>query len=208
MENVPPKWTNRGDGFYVKFDEEEELPLADIGIIDNGVIRARCTETEEIVVVKRVRPPQDRTTPTELEVEILRFFKHYHCIRTLGCYMRGDECCIITQPLAVCDLHNYLSGSSSAAAKRMSAMSGPREKLLPKIMGCLAHTLQYIHKVPPEQHEWDGDPKVRHRDITPSNILLDGPRVLLADFGLSKVYTRSQTGTSGPSFNTPMVMTL
>ena len=201
-----PQWTDHGNGFYVKFNEYEKLPLElldYIGHITQGgvVEKRRCTMNGSLVAVKKLDTYREDKINTELhtEVEILRSLKHYHCIRTLGCYTQGDSFSIVTEPVAVCDLDTYLSKPSSVKAEKMEKVCGSRDSFLPKIMGCLAHGLQYIHKEPRARPWSDEEKMVRHRDISLGNILLDGRRVLYADFGHSKFFTETRTGSSGTS---------
>ena len=68
-------------------------------------------------------------------------------------------------PVADCNLFEYYTQASTSSDKL---------SLLHSFFGCLAHGLRYLHDV-----------KVRHRDIKPQNILVQGDRVLLADFGIA-----------------------
>lgn len=206
MPVKPPQWTTRGDGFYVKFNDDEKPPLEvedHLGDVSKGgrVDRSRCTETNQVVAVKSIITRSQNSTNTTLnnEVEILRPLRHYHSIRILGCYIHRDHFAIVMQPAAVCDLSTYLEYTDSYGAKKIEQEVGPRKQCLAKIMGCLAHGLQYIHNKQRARHKNDNDPMVRHRDIKTSNILLDGPRIVFADFGISKVFTETKTGTSGKS---------
>lgn len=208
----PSQWTDRGDGFYVEFEEDEKLPLellesvAPISL--GGILEKRQTTIDrKLVAVKKMPTHQNEAlniTPNT-EVEILRSLKHYHCVRILGCYTQGDFFNIVMEPYAICDLNTYLSQSSNLGIKEVETRCGPRASLLPRIMGCLAHGLQYIHYGPRVQHNCGEEEMIRHRDITLGNILLDGPRILYTDFGLSKICTATQTGSTGPSRKTNMV---
>lgn len=80
--------------------------------------KRKCTDGR-LVAVKRVDTNQNKMTNTKLneEVEILRSLKHYHSLRTLGCYTQGDYFSIVMEPFAMCDLYTYLSFPSSARVK-------------------------------------------------------------------------------------------
>ena len=211
IKSPPPQWTNRGDGFFVQFKPHEELPLKWEKYISSGhsaIYQSHCTETGETVVIKQMLTHGNPQLNSDLnrEVEVLRPLKHYHCIRALGSFTRRDEYGIVMQPSAPCDLNVFLSQPQSYAAQEVTKdCELSRRVLLPRIMGCLAHALQYIHGVPSAQHKNDSDKMIRHRDITPSNILLDGSRIIVTDFGISKFYTATQTGTTGTSTKTLMV---
>jgi serine/threonine protein kinase len=77
------------------------------------------------------------------------------------------------KPVATESLEYYLENPRS----HNHSDTAPPEILLPKIMGCLANGLRYIH-----------DSEVRHKDIKPSNIVLDGTRVLYTDFGIAHAF--------------------
>lgn len=207
---TPPLWTDRDDGFYVNFGEDEEPPLKHVENMaspGNGVIvdRYECPRIKEQVAVKLMRTSSRKVTIDTLneEVKILRLLRHYHCIQVLGSYTHRDQLGIIMRPAAACDLNDYLYEYYSNKTQRMVIRNSIGSEFLPRLMGCLAHGLQYIHE--PKGAVSTSGAQVRHRDIKPSNILLDGYRVLFADFGISKVYTATQTGTSGPSLKTKMV---
>ena len=214
----PPLWIDRGNVFFLSFEEHEQPPLRYIEPLatqlnGTGVDRCECTNTGQQVAVKVMTTHSRKTTIERLnqEVKILQLIDHYHSIRAIGSYTHKDRLGIITVPVAACDLQGYLFEDDALATKKMLENYGPRAKFLPRLMGCLAYGLKYIHEQkgqPSSDHSPDHsteEAKIRHRDIKPSNILLDGQRVLFADFGLSKVYTDTQTGTTGSSAKTPMV---
>ena len=166
---------------------------------DRGCVeKCHCPELNGMVAVKRLDTHSKRDTNDKLirEGNNLRMVKYDHCVQILGSFIREYWSNIVMEPVASCDLRTYLMlEGSSHKIRKMELSCGPRTVFLPTIMGCLAHTLYYIHK----------DPRLRHRDIKPANILLDGRRVLFADFGLSESFTETESGTSGPSGETPRV---
>lgn len=207
MPETPPRWIDRGDGFNVKFDKDESRPLHYVKTLaaqGNGVVvdLYESTNIQETVAIKffETSSNQERIDLVNKEVELLRSIRHYHCIQALGSFTLEDRLGIITQPAAACDLKNYLLEYDSFKTRNFVKEHKVGRDFLPRLMGCLAHGLHYIH----ERKSEDGA-QVRHRDIKPSNILLHGYRVLFADFGISKVYTDTTTGTRGSSDKTPMV---
>ena len=209
----PPLWINRGDGFFLDFEEDDKPPLTYVGHLatpGNGVVvdSCECTNLEHPVAVKSMKTFSRLETIEKMnnEVKILRVMNHYHSIRAIGSYTHNDSLGIITQPVAACDLQEYLF-EESTRTRKMVAKHGARPEYLPRQMGCLAYGLKYIHeqKIQSSSDYSSDDGRIRHRDIKPSNILLDGKRVLFADYGLSKFYTDTKTGTSGSSLKTPMV---
>lgn len=195
------QWINHGNGYHVELGEKDEPPLKYQGFIapatGGSVERHHCTKIDKEVAVKRLQTHSNPETNRKLrdEVKILRMLQHYHVVQVYGSYIHQDCFNILMVPVATCNLRTYLQEPASSKVKMMERAYGARILLLPKIMGCLAHGLKYLHTVP----------KIRHKDIKPANILLEGPRVLFADFGCSKVFTDTQSGTTGPTSKTPMV---
>lgn len=211
MPEDPLPWTTRNNGheqFDVKFGEEEDLPLkfkghlapASAGV---NVDEYLCKDVDRRVAIKIMDTHGNGKVIEAMkqEVELVRRVKHYHSIRVLGSYIHGDSFGMVTQPVATCDLREYLFHPESLKARKVVKESGPRQEFLPRLMGCLAKGLQHIHS-----RKIQNGAQLRHRDIKPANILLKGWRVLFADYGISKAYTNTQTGSSGKSLKTPMVI--
>ncbi len=209
-KSLSPLW-KKDNVWHKEFEENEKLPLDHIQSIAclslGGVMEKRQTEDGMLVAVKTMNTYRNRDMNNELirEVGILRSLKHYHSVSLLGTYTKEDSFSAVMEPCATCDLYTYLSQPKSNVFKSITTHCGPQDTFLPKIMGCLAHGLQYLHKVPRMQYDTDEGKVVRHRDITLTNIVLDGSRVLYTDFGLSKFVTATQTGSTGSSHKTSMV---
>ena len=196
-------WTDRGNGYVAEYAEDEKGPLKHEDFIASAgeggcVEKCYCPKLGKDVAVKKVVTNGDKKTNDVLTkaTDYLRAIRHYHCIQVLGSYTQGDWFNIVMDPVATCDLRTYLMyEGSSYRIRKMERLCGPRYEFLPTIMGCLAHSLYYLHQ----------NVRLRHRDIKPANILLDCRRVLFADFDISKSFTETRTGTTGPSAKTPMV---
>ena len=200
MPNSLPQWSDSEDGFHVDYAENDKVPLEYIQALSgNGtfVEEHRSTKLDKVVAVKKMETYSNKTRNEKLsrEVAVLCNLRHYHSIRFIGSYTYRDWFGILTEPVATCDLKVYLAEPSSRKVANMDKLVGRRDLFLPQIMGCLAYGLLYIHK----------ELRIRHRDLKPANILLEGTKVLFADFGLSKTFTDTQSGTTGPSLKTPMV---
>ena len=201
--NDVPAWTDRGNGYATEYREDEKVPLEHRGIIASAgeggcVEKCYCPKLDKEVAVKKVMTNGNEETNDRLtkETDCLRKVRHYHCIQVLGSYIEGDWFNIVMDPVATCDLRTYLiNESSSHKIRNIEKLCGLRSMFLPTLMGCLALGLHYLHQ----------KASLRHRDIKPANILLNGRTVLFADFDLSKVFTETQSGTSGPSRKTLMV---
>ena len=201
--NDTPAWTDRGNGYVVEYGEDEKVPLEHKELIASAgeggcVEECYCPKLGKRVAVKKVTTYGKKETNDGLtkEMDYLRAVRHYHCIQVRGSYIRGDWFNIVMEPVATCDLRTYLKHEvSRPKIRKMEQLCGAKTDFLPTIMGCLAHGLHYLHQTS----------KLRHRDIKPANILLYGRTVLFGDFNLSKVFTETQSGTSGPSRKTQMV---
>ncbi len=201
-KNAPP-WTGSGNGYATEYREDEKVPLEHRGMIASAgeggcVEKCYCPKLDKEVAVKKVTTNGNEETNDRLtkEMDYLRKVRHYHCIQVLGSYIQGDWFNIVMDPVATCDLRTYLMNEgSSHKIRKIEKLCGLRSVFLPTLMGCLALGLHYLHQ----------SATLRHRDIKPANILLNGRTVLFADFDLSKVFTETQSGTSGESPKTPMV---
>ena len=143
-----PPW-NKAGVLDKEFGENEKVPLEFINSIAclsrGGVVEQRRTEDGMLVAVKKMDTYGKADINEELrrEVEILRSLKHYHSVSLLGTFIQGDCFNIVMEPCATCDLYTFLSQPLSTGFKNITAHHGPQEFFLPKIMGCLAHGLQY-----------------------------------------------------------------
>jgi len=108
------------------------------------------------------------------EIEILKRLKHRHVVEFVGSYTDPKYMGLIMSPVAEMDLSTYLVRAD--AAKHLE---------LRTFFGCLARALEFLH----EQN-------VRHKDIKPSNILVDRGNVLFTDFGLSFDFTDADGSTT------------
>jgi tetratricopeptide (TPR) repeat protein len=108
------------------------------------------------------------------EIEVTKRLKHYHIVEFVGSYTDSKCISLIMSPVAQMDLATYL--------KCVQESSLPE---LRTFFGCLATALEYLH-----------EQKVRHKDIKPSNILVNYGRVLFTDFGLSRDFADASGGTT------------
>jgi serine/threonine protein kinase len=107
-----------------------------------------------------------------------------HVVRLINTYARGKFLGLVMEPVAACDLNDLIE-------KRPKDRTWAT-RTLTQAPGCLAAALADIHAL-----------KIRHKDISPRNVLFCQDNVLLTDFGLSvDVSERSKTDTSGPTART------
>jgi ankyrin repeat protein len=115
------------------------------------------------------------------EAKILALAQHKHVIKLFMTYILepedGDPWFGIIMDSADENLDRYLNGTKNSIAMEH----------IPGWFGCLLTAVDYIH-----------GRGIRHRDIKPANILVKGSKVLLADFGISKMGLGKTMSTSVP----------
>lgn len=79
-----------------------------------------------------------------------------------------------TDPKFVGLLFSPVAGMNLAEFYSLASKSSPDKSLLRTFFGCLSNGLSYLHSI-----------KIRHKDIKPGNILVDGKTVLFTDFNVS-----------------------
>lgn len=112
------------------------------------------------------------------EVEIMKRLNHPHIVRFVGEYTTDHSLSILMTPSADFDL-DYLMGTD---AKDVDTQT------VSQWFNCLVSSVEYLHS-----HS------IKHQDIKPSNILIRGNTIFLADFGVAKTFSEidSTTSTSG-----------
>jgi Protein kinase domain/Ankyrin repeats (3 copies)/Ankyrin repeats (many copies) len=124
----------------------------------------------------------DAMRKIQKEAEILRRARHGHVIELIETHFfesAEDTRFLMIMEYADTNLGFYLK--RKAPVKHMERLVG--------WFGCLMNVVAYIHGF-----------GIRHRDIKPSNILIKGKRVLLADFGISKMGLGKTMPTTIPEF--------
>jgi serine/threonine protein kinase len=110
------------------------------------------------------------------ELEVLKRVRHPHIIELVGSYTDSTFLGLIMSPVADCNLSEFLP---------IVPTSPDKISLLRSFFGCLANAIAYLH-----------GSEIRHKDIKPSNILIKGDNVLVADFGLSRDSTDATRSTT------------
>ncbi|WRX16299.1 Protein kinase domain - like 10 [Theobroma cacao] len=111
------------------------------------------------------------------EIKILERMRHSNLVTLIGYHASETEMFLI---------YNYLSGGNLENFIKERSTRAVDWKIIHKIALNIAHALAYLHD--------QCAPKVLHRDVKPSNILLDNDcNAYLSDFGLSRLLGTSET---------------
>ncbi|XVF03187.1 hypothetical protein REPUB_Repub04eG0239700 [Reevesia pubescens] len=111
------------------------------------------------------------------EVKTLETMRHPNLVTLIGYHASETEMFLI---------YNYLSGGNLENFIKERSTRAVDWKIIHKIALDIAHALAYLHD--------QCTPKVLHRDVKPSNILLDNDcNAYLSDFGLSRLLGTSET---------------
>jgi hypothetical protein len=173
------------EGHHCYFRKGETLPLETKGILGSGaygqVDRVVSLISFKEYARKRVlRSAAFRGRRKEdviqfiAEIEILKRLKHRHVVEFVGSYTDAKYVGLIMTPIAEGDLTSYMTSAQPANYPELRTF-----------FGCLATGLEFLH-----QHN------VRHKDIKPGNILVNGGQVLFTDFGLSLDFTDATGSTT------------
>ncbi|XVE91621.1 hypothetical protein REPUB_Repub01dG0026000 [Reevesia pubescens] len=111
------------------------------------------------------------------EIKTLETMRHPNLVTLIGYHASETEMFLI---------YNYLSGGNLENFIKERSTRAVDWKIIHKIALDIAHALAYLHD--------ECTPKVLHRDVKPSNILLDNDcNAYLSDFGLSRLLGTSET---------------
>ncbi|XP_039023711.1 LRR receptor-like serine/threonine-protein kinase RPK2 isoform X2 [Hibiscus syriacus] len=111
------------------------------------------------------------------EVKTLETMRHPNLVTLIGYHASESEMFLLYNYLPGGNLENFIKERSTRAVDWM---------IIHKIALDIAHALAYLHD--------ECTPKVLHRDVKPSNILLDNDcNAYLSDFGLSRLLGSSET---------------
>jgi serine/threonine protein kinase len=129
----------------------------------------------------RLRPDQPHSIDQIVnEVKIITRLRHVHIVSILATYQQqsaSDHISsfgIIMHPAAESDLGQFLLENP--------VLTDTLEPKLRRWCICLINTLAYMH-----------EQDVRHKDIKPDNILVQGDRIYFTDFGLARDFFGEDT---------------
>jgi len=184
-----------GEGEHLDYKSREELPYVHVkhlgmgsyGTVDmvkdltNGryfarkILRKRYNEDFDSVRIQFLN-----------EIRILASLSaRRHIIRIFASYSFDMELALILEPIADSgSLAQFLYDISCDKERRPNCED---RKFLQRSFGCLASTLAFVHQK-----------QVRHKDVSPGNILVHEKNVILSDFGIAIDCTMlSRTTTTG-----------
>lgn len=163
-------------------------PIEELGKGNSGEVhKVKSSDTSKIFALKLIpRGAGDQEARAEEELNLLKRVAHNHIISLVGSFTSPNFFGLLMVPAAQYNLDRYLVEAVIDPDKRV---------LLWSYFGCLVNALCYLHNTA----------YIRHNDIKPQNVLVDGSRVLLTDFGISLDWSETlQTTTFGPAAMTPM----
>ncbi|KAG8059665.1 hypothetical protein GUJ93_ZPchr0002g25709 [Zizania palustris] len=151
------------------FSKENKLGEGGFGPVYRGVLGGGA----EIAVKRLSARSRQGAAEFRNEVELIAKLQHRNLVRLLGCCVERDEKMLIYEYLPNRSLDAFLFGSRKSAQLDW--------KMRRSIILGIARGLLYLHE--------DSCPKVIHRDLKASNVLLDNkmnPKI--SDFGMAKIF--------------------
>ncbi|CAG7881606.1 unnamed protein product [Brassica rapa] len=156
------------------FSDENKLGEGGFGVVYKGTF----SNGTEIAVKRLTRTSRQGFQEFKNEVVVVAKLQHNNLVRLLGFCMEREEKILVYEFLCNKSLDMFLFDTTSRPQldwpKRYNIIEG------------IARGILYLHR--------DSRPKVIHRDLKASNILLDaGMNPKIADFGLAKIFAVEQT---------------
>lgn len=177
-------WSGRGQHVEYDVGDDDEIPLESRGILGHGatgiVERVKCrriTLARKTVQFKRPLTRDEAVT----EVQHLQRLRHRHVIRLVGTYTIKRNLAILIYPAAEKNLDDHLEDLAQIQQSKekmpFSELLEPVYFVTYRFIGCLSSAISYLH-----------DNHIKHMDIKPTNILVTGTTVYIADFGIVRAY--------------------
>ena len=177
-------WSGRGQHAEYEVGDDEQIPLESRGVLGHGatgiVERVKC---RRIMLARKTIQFSRRLTKEQAvtEVQHLQRLRHRHIIRLVGTYTIKRNLAILIYPAAEKNLDDHLE---DLAQSQKSKRNMPYSELLEsnyfvtyRFIGCLSSAINYLHF-----HN------LKHMDFKPTNILVTGTTVYVADFGIARAY--------------------
>lgn len=174
ISGIPPiPWEDEGQDRDYNQWAGEFPPFTVINTLGKSaaatVERVLCHNCSRVIARKSINFEHERRQVlAKREITCLKSLRHPHIVAFVGAYFDGPAIGILLYPAAEWNLEQFMVDVPNLhnEAKRYH---------LRRYFVCLAQAVSYLH-----------DSKIRHKDIKPTNILVDTfGNVLLADFGIS-----------------------
>ena len=120
------------------------------------------------------REAQEWARQFRREMQALKRVRHEHLVQIMGSYTDRMFYGILMEPVADCNLQNYLLSISPADIPSLRSF-----------FGCLAGTLAYLHSM-----------RIHHMDLKLENILVWNGAIFVADFGSSHDWAKAERSTT------------
>ncbi|CZR65629.1 uncharacterized protein PAC_15529 [Phialocephala subalpina] len=197
-------WREEGKQFFTWKGPEAMAPLKYIqhlgGVHDRALVeRVQCKLCNKRTVLARKlvncrnEDILERTKHALQEINVLINLRHPHIVAFVDAYyLDGDgnenasKIGILLYPAAEWNLKQFMEAyeptQNDEEARTISRQIHNQKMYhLRRFFACLSQALDFLHK------------NVRHKDITPYNVLVDSfGNVLISDFGLSRSFTNAK----------------
>ena len=186
-------------------DPPSRLGAGAYGVVDkvkyNGVVIVRKTIDRQ-----NLKHPKTLDELRE-EAKIIEKLAHRHVVTLIGSFTHEENrfLNILTYPVAVCDLEQYLQDFEAIRYQRFDDILAITDRvrrlgfadlqaidyLDPEVkkellvamsirvmeqLGCVADAMEYVHSM-----------NIKHQDLKPRNIVMSPTKVYITDFGISRV---------------------
>ncbi|RSM10908.1 hypothetical protein CDV31_007036 [Fusarium ambrosium] len=162
-----------------KFFEKQSLVLTDIKAAETGEHASLDYARKSMLRSRKFEGSGDAERAFGNELQNLKKLSHRHLVKYVGSYTDPRVFAILLLPVADMDLKTFLSRDPFPEGELPSVR---------EYFGCITAGIAYLHRS-----------SIRHKDITPRNVLIKDNKIFVTDFGLSLDWSEvSKSKTDGP----------